>query len=92
MTNKERAEFMVEGWTGGRSKKATGYKKERVDKLIELITQELDRQETQPSNLKSVSNDKYSETYEVVTDETLLKGLKVKAFDMLSGTGLMGCL
>ena len=92
MTNREKAELMVEGWTGGRSKAATGYKLERVNRLIEFLIAELDKRDKMPTGIKSISNDKYSETYETISEDTFNQIMKVVAFEMLSGTGLMGCL
>lgn len=92
MTNRERAELMLEAWTGGRSMTAEGYKAERVSKVIDLLTDELEKRASKPANLQSVHNDKYSESYAVVTDKDFEESLKAKAFELLSGAGLMGCL
>lgn len=92
MTSREKAELMLEAWTGGRSTDAEGYKAERVSKVIDLMADELEKRASQPANLQSVHNDKYSETYAVVTDKDFEESLKTKAFELLSGTGLMGCL
>lgn len=88
------AELKVDILTHYRARDATGYKLEQVQACVANLVNrkaELEASGT-VSNVKSVSNDGYSETYEQVTQEQVEEELKNICFQWLSGTGLMGVL
>ncbi len=92
MLKNNQIDILIESWTGGRSKEATGFKAERVEALKEALEAEIEKYNELNENgaLKSVTNDGYSETYQVERREDFEKRLKSLAYTYLSGTGLMG--
>lgn len=88
------AEMKVDILTHNRARDATGYKQERVKACVANIINRMATLEESGAgcNVKSVSNDGYSETYEQVTPEQVEAALKKECFLWLSGTGLMGAL
>lgn len=88
------AELKVDILTHFRAKEAMGYKLEQVKACVaNLINTAADMEAAGAGgNVKSVSNDGYSESYEQVTPEQVEEELKKVCFRWLSGTGLMGAL
>lgn len=88
----ERAKGLLRGWTARRIDDVTSgadYRYEQVRTAIVHVIHSLVNQNAN-DGVVSVSNDGYSETYASVKDrETALKST---IFDILSGTGLMGCM
>ena len=89
-----RAEMKVNILTHNRAQTAAGYKLEQVKACVaNLINRTAELEETGAGkNVKSVSNDGYSETYEQVTAEQMEEALRKECFFWLSGSGLMGVL
>ena len=88
------AELKVDILTHYRSRDAAGYKLEQVKACVaNLINRKAELEASGAgSNVKSVSNDGYSETNEQVTQEQMEEEQKNVCFQWLSGTGLMGAL
>lgn len=88
------AELKVDILTHYRAQDATGYKLEQVKACVaNLINKSADLEAAGAGqNVKSVSNDGYSESYEAVTPEQVEETLRCECFVWLSGTGLMGAL
>lgn len=88
------AEMKVDILTHNRARDAAGYKMEQVKACVaNLMNRQAQLEEAGAgSNVKSVSNDGYSETYEQVTPEQAEETLRRECFVWLSGTGLMGAL
>jgi hypothetical protein len=88
----ERAKGLLRGWTARRIDDVTSeadYRYEQVKAAIIHVIHSLANQ-SDNNGIVSVSNDGYSETYASTKDrETALKSA---IFDILSGTGLMGCM
>ena len=88
----ERAKGLLRGWTARRIDYVTSeadYRYEQVKAAIIHVIHSLASQ-SENDGIVSVSNDGYSETYASAKDrETALKST---IFDILSGTGLMGCM
>ena len=81
------AEMKVDILTHYRARDATGYKGEQVKACVAKL-----EQDGAGDNVKSSSNDGYSETYELVTPEQAEEALRKECFRWLSGTGLMGAM
>lgn len=92
MLKSNQIDVLIESWTGGRSKEATGFKANRIEALKEVLEAEIEKYNAlnEDGILKSVSNDGYSETYQAESREDFEKRLKSLAYTYLSGTGLMG--
>ena len=88
------AEMKVDILTHYRARDATGYKGEQVKACVaNLINRSAKlEQDGAGDNVKSASNDGYSETYELVTPEQAEEALRKECFRWLSGTGLMGAM
>ena len=88
------AEQKVDILTHYRSKDAAGYKLEQLKACVaNMMNMKAELEESGAGrNVKSVSNDGYSETYEQVTPEQVEEALRKECFFWLSGTGLMGAL
>lgn len=86
------AEMTVDIKTNYRSRQAQGYKLEAVQACVANVINTLAAQEETQGNLKSVSNDGYSETYETVTKAQAEKEIHSVCRKWLSGTGLMRAL
>ena len=88
------AELKVNILTHYRAQSAEGYKLDQVKACVaNLLNRTAELEETGAGkNVKSVSNDGYSETYEQVTAEQVEEALRKECFFWLSGTGLMGAL
>lgn len=84
------AECMLDNWTAGRYKNVEGYKAGRVKNCLIWLIRELSLLNDCDPNVKSVSNDGYSETYESFED--IKERLKLEGFEYLSGTGLVSYL
>lgn len=85
---------MLDAFTGNRSKSAKGVKAERLnDCACALINMIADMEKSGAGHgLLSVSNDGYSEHYAATNSAEMTAILRRAAFQMLSGTGLMGAL
>lgn len=88
------AEMKVDILTHHRAGKVSGYKLEQVKACVSNLMNRTAELEAAGAgqNVKSVSNDGYSETYEQVTPEQVEETLRCECFTWLSGTGLMGAL
>lgn len=88
------AEMKVDILTHYRARDAAGYKLEQVKACVaNMLNRQAELEAAGAgSNVKSVSNDGYSETYEQVTPEQMEEELKRTCFQWLSGTGLTGAL
>lgn len=88
------AELKVDILTHNRARDAAGYKLEQVKACVaNLMNRKAELEASGAgSNIKSASNDGYSETYEQVTPEQVEETLRCECFVWLSGTGLMGAL
>ena len=87
----ERAKGLLRGWTARRIDEVTSeadYRYEQVKAAIIHVIHSIASQSD--DNVVSVSNDGYSETYTSAKDREA--ALKSTIFDILSGTGLMGCM
>nr|DAX52117.1 MAG TPA: putative head-tail connector protein [Caudoviricetes sp.] len=88
----ERAKGLLRGWTARRIDDVTSgadYRYEQVRTAIVHVIHSLVNQNAN-DGVVSVSNDGYSETYASAKDRE--SELKSTIFDILSGTGLMGCM
>lgn len=88
----ERAKGLLRGWTARRIDDVTSgadYRYEQVKSAIIHVIHFLVSQNAN-DGVVSVSNDGYSETYASAKDREA--ELKSAIFDILSGTGLMGCM
>ena len=89
-----RASMMIDILTCQRAASAIGYKQARLDDCACTLINLMHANESTSAGqgIASVSNDGYSESYQAVTPEDLQENLRQAAFNMLSGTGLMGAL
>ncbi len=88
----ERAKGLLRGWTARRIDEVTSeadYRYEQVKAAIIHVIHSIASQ-SYNDGVVSVSNDGYSETYASAKDRE--SELKSTIFDILSGTGLMGCM
>lgn len=87
-----KSEYLLRGWTARRIddvQSETDFRYEQVKTAIIHTTHSL----VSPSyalGVVSVSNDGYSETYASAKEQEEI--LRDRIFDILSGTGLMGCM
>lgn len=87
-----RAEYLLRGWTARRIddvKSESDYRYKQVKSAIIHVIHSI-AVSGYANSVVSVSNDGYSETYASAKDQD--DALKNAVFDILSGTGLMGCL
>lgn len=87
-----RAEYLLRGFTARRIddvQSDTDYRYKQV-KAAYIHTIHSIATSGQNDDIVSTSNDGYSETYSSAKDRQ--EGLKAALFDILSGTGLMGCM
>jgi len=89
-----KAEMLMDIETRFRSKTATGYKLDQTKACVaNLVNKIAEQEETGVGNgVKSVSNDGYSESYDISTQAQADAELRQVCVKWLSGTGLMGVL
>lgn len=88
----ERAAILLRGWTARRIDKVVTEDDFRYSQTVSAIVHIIHSLASQggTEGVISVSNDGYSETYASAEDRKA--ELKSAVFEILSGTGLMGCM
>lgn len=88
----ERAAILLRGWTARRIDKVVTEDDFRYNQTVSAVVHTIHSLASQggTEGVISVSNDGYSETYASAEDRK--SELKSAIFEILSGTGLMGCL